>query len=94
MNIADKADHVRAALRRGETLNHHCHWPGCQRKVPPAAWGCRPHWFALPPAIRTRIWRAYKPGQEMSKRPSVEYVAAVTEAQEWIKAQQKQRPLI
>ena len=48
-------------------------------------WGCRKHWFALPPKIRSAIWRVYRPGQEIDKEPSLEYLAAATRAQEWIK---------
>lgn len=79
-----KADYVRSALRRGRTQGHHCHWPGCDRKVPPAAWGCLYHWRKLPKDIRRRIWRAFQPGQEKSKTPSAEYIAAAKEAQKWI----------
>jgi hypothetical protein len=85
MNVGQKADHVRAARDHGETGGHHCHWPDCDKDVPPAMWGCSRHWFALPPAIRTRIWRAYRPGQEDSKTPSETYVEAARAAQDWIR---------
>jgi hypothetical protein len=81
--IGEKADYVRAGLR-GPTGRHSCHWPGCTVRVPPRSWGCRPHWYALPIAIRNRIWRSFEPGQEVSKTPSRDYVAAAREAQEWI----------
>jgi hypothetical protein len=74
-------------VRQGQTRLHACHWPGCQDQVPPAKWGCRPHWYTLPKEIRDRIWRAFQPGQEKTQSPSREYVAAAREAQEWIKAQ-------
>ncbi len=63
---------------------HTCHWPGCDRRVPPARWGCRPHWFALPLPLRNRIWATYVPGQEVTKTPSAAYIAAAKEAQQWI----------
>lgn len=47
-------------------------------------WGCRPHWFALPKAIRDAIWQAYQPGQEMTLTPSRAYVEAARAAQDWI----------
>lgn len=78
-----KADYVRA---EGQTRNHTCHWPGCTRQVPPAMWGCKPHWFALPKPLRDRIWRAYRPGQEKDMRPSAEYLAVAREVQAWIAA--------
>jgi hypothetical protein len=36
---------------------------------------CRAHWFALPPKIRSAIWREYRPGQESDKKPSLRYMA-------------------
>lgn len=78
-----KADYVRS---QGQTRNHHCHWPGCTRQVPPAMWGCRPHWFKLPEALRTRIWRAYQPGQEIAGTPSRAYIEAAREVHAWIHA--------
>ena len=66
---------------------HTCHWPGCDQRVPPAMWGCRRHWYQLPLRIRNRIWATYVPGQEITKTPSLAYIAAAKEAQEWIDAQ-------
>ena len=82
--IGEKADYVRSELADDRPTAHHCHWPGCARTVPPAAWGCKPHWYALPPALRSKIWRAFRPGQERTKTPSREYIAAAREVQEWI----------
>lgn len=63
---------------------HTCHWPGCDRDVPPAIWGCSQHWFKLPKQLRDQIWRTYVPGQEITKSPSPEYMAAAHAVQEWI----------
>lgn len=79
--INEKVAHVR---RSRQTRVHSCHWPGCDRQVPPAAWGCRPHWYQLPRDLRSRIWRAYRIGQEVDGRPSPAYLAVAREAQEWI----------
>jgi len=49
-------------------------------------WGCKSHWFALPKEIRARIWAAYRPGQEITKTPSRQYIEAAQEAQTWIAA--------
>jgi hypothetical protein len=81
-SISDKVAHVKAAT---QTRSHGCHWPGCHSQVPPAMWGCRPHWYALPQAIRNRIWAAYRAGQENDMRPSRRYVEAAMEAQKWIR---------
>lgn len=88
----NKADYVRT---QGQTRDHHCHWPGCAKQVPPAMWGCRMHWFALPGHLRSRVWATYQPGQEISGRPSEEYLKVAQEVQQWIRAQGTgQRPLI
>lgn len=79
--LADKVLHVR---RAGQSRQHTCHWPGCERQVPPAMWGCRAHWFRLPKAIRDDIWLTYRPGQEADLRPSAEYLDAARRAQAWI----------
>lgn len=81
-----KADYVRS---QGQTRYHHCHWPGCDKQVPPAMWGCRAHWFRLPAGLRSRIWATYKPGQEVSMAPSKAYLDAADAAQAWIKEQGK-----
>ena len=64
---------------------HFGHWPGCDKEVVPAMWGCKPHWFKLPKVLRNRIWATYKPGQEITKTPSAAYLAAADEVQAWIK---------
>lgn len=38
-------------------------------------WGCSTHWFALPQKIRSAIWHEYRPGQELTKTPSLRYLA-------------------
>lgn len=77
-------------LEAEQTRGHTCHWPGCSRQVPPAMWGCRPHWFALPREIRTGIWRAYQVGQEEGRAPvTKEYVKAARAAQDWIEKNRK-----
>lgn len=83
MNTGDKVAHVK---RGRQTRRHTCHWPGCQKQVPPTLWGCAPHWFAIPKPLRDRVWQAYAPGQEETGRPSREYVEVAREVQEWIRA--------
>lgn len=63
---------------------HRCHWPGCEREVPPRLWGCREHWYRLPLRLRDAIWREYRPGQEVSKAPTEAYLAVAREVQNWI----------
>ena len=64
-------------------MKHLCHWPGCRVEVPPKMWGCRKHWFRLPKELRDLIWATYEPGQEVTKTPSLEYLAAAGEVEEW-----------
>lgn len=77
----DKAEYVR---RQGQDRRHTCHWPGCDKQVPPAMWGCKPHWFKLPKRLRDAIWDAYVPGQEQRMDPSDEYLDVAHEVQVWI----------
>jgi hypothetical protein len=68
---------------------HTCHWPGCDKPVPPGMWGCKAHWFTLPKTLRDRIWATYTRGQEVTKTPSQAYMKVALDVQEWI-AQFKQ----
>lgn len=81
-DLAKKVAYVKRAV---QTRDHACHWPGCTVQVPPAKWGCTKHWFWLPKEIRDRIWRAFRPGQEVSLTPSPEYLAAAKAAQDYIR---------
>ena len=78
----DKVDYVKS---QGQTRNHHCHWPGCDKQVPPAMWGCSAHWFKLPKRLRDKIWATFEPGQEVDMTPSRGYLEVAHEVQEWIK---------
>lgn len=80
--MASKYDHVRRAK---QTRYHTCHWPGCDRQVPPAMWGCRTHWFKLPKYLRDKVWAAYEAGQEERMDPSDEYLDVAEEVEQWIR---------
>lgn len=75
---------ARYVLSQGGDGKHTCHWPGCARRVPPAMWGCKPHWFALPAGLRAEVFQTFRPGQEITKTPSREYVATARKVQDWI----------
>jgi hypothetical protein len=77
-----KADYVRS---QDQIRDHTCHWPGCQIQVPPAMWGCKPHWYRIPKHLRDRIWATYVPGQEINGTPTQAYVAAALAVQDWIR---------
>lgn len=80
-NQQDKVAYVRS---QGQTRDHHCHWPGCDKQVPPAMWGCSKHWYTLPTWLRRKVWAAYVPGQEATMTPSYEYLDVAREVQAWI----------
>lgn len=82
-SVGNKAAYVRSEATKGAG-NHHCHWTGCTKKVPPAMWGCKTHWFKLPARLRARVWTTYRPGQEVTKDPSAEYLTVAREVQDWI----------
>lgn len=88
-SLTDKAEHVR---RAPQTRRHHCHWPGCEKQVPPALWGCKAHWFKLPDDLRRRIWRAYQKGQEETGRPSRDYLEAANDVQACIAKHHSPQP--
>lgn len=73
-------------------MAHTCHWPGCKRVVPPKLWGCKEHWFKLPKALRDAVWSAYRPGQEIDKKPSLRYIAVARLVRGWIEGKVKMRP--
>lgn len=79
--IKEKVEYVKS---QGQTRAHECHWPGCTRNVPPAMWGCREHWYALPADLRSRVWATYRPGQEKTLTPSAAYLKVARDVQEWI----------
>lgn len=84
--MTSKAEYVKS---QRQTRNHECHWPGCTVQVPPAMWGCKPHWFKLPYNIRQQIWMTYRPGQEIAMDPSADYLEAAKAAQDWITSKQQ-----
>jgi len=79
--VTEKAEYVRS---QRQSRTHTCHWPGCDRQVPPAMWGCKPHWFKLPKRLRDLIWATYEIGQERTMTPSEAYLDAAREVQDWI----------
>jgi hypothetical protein len=68
-------------------VTHTCHHPRCDVAVSPKMLACRPHWFSLPKPLRDEIWATYRPGQEATKTPSGEYIAAFMACQEFWLAQ-------
>lgn len=67
-------------------MNHTCHAIGCTKEVPPKMFMCLKHWRQVPRALQLKIWKHYRPGQEINKQPSPEYLAAANEAKLAVKA--------
>jgi hypothetical protein len=59
---------------------HYCHAMQCFTEVPPKMFMCKPHWRMLPKAMRDAIWDNYRPGQEIDKEPTNDYVIAASRA--------------
>lgn len=87
--MPSKAEYVR---NQAQFRPHTCHWPGCEAQVPPAYWGCRAHWRELPWELRRKLWRAYRPGQEIDKLPSGEYLDVALKVQQWIAEREAPKP--
>jgi len=67
-------------------MSHTCHAPNCPVEVPPKMFMCKPHWMSLRPSLRDEIWKTYRPGQEVTKDPSPEYLAAARKAIDYLAA--------
>lgn len=59
---------------------HHCHARGCKVAVPPRMLMCRPHWRRVPKPLQNAVWAHFRPGQEIRKDPTREYLAAAEAA--------------
>jgi hypothetical protein len=55
-------------------MAHQCHALRCKTPVPPKLFMCRDHWYMVPKSKRDRLWALYRPGQEITKDPSPEYL--------------------
>ncbi len=55
---------------------HACHALGCLAEIQPNLFMCRAHWFSVPKSLRDQLWATYRPGQEITKDPSSEYLEA------------------
>lgn len=59
---------------------HSCHATGCKKAVRPALLMCLPHWRMVPKDIQKLVWKNYRPGQEVDKRPTREYLEVMKRA--------------
>jgi hypothetical protein len=55
---------------------HECHALGCSVEVPPSLLMCKTHWKLVPRKIKLNVWKSYQKGQEVTKNPSIDYLAS------------------
>ena len=79
--------------RKGTAIAHHCHARGCKKVILPGVFMCRPHWEIVPDPLKDEIWRTYRPGQEVDKKPSREYVMAAWAAIKAVAAKESNKEL-
>lgn len=60
-------------------MSHRCHAHECKRAIPPKLFVCIQHWGQLPGNLRDAIWEEYTPRQEVTKTPTIRYLAV----QQW-----------
>lgn len=65
-------------------MSHHCHARGCKKKCPPKALMCAMHWAMVAPVLQADVWRTYRPGQEIKKNPSNEWMQAADAAIDYV----------
>lgn len=63
---------------------HNCPWPFCSARVDADLWGCKQHWYRVPPNLRRALWEAYRPGQSVATA-SDEYRAAAAAIDTWVR---------
>lgn len=56
-------------------MSHECHALGCGKEIPPRLLMCLRHWNMVSKTDQREVWEHYRPGQEIDKRPTMEYLA-------------------
>lgn len=73
-------------------MTHTCHARGCETVVPPRLLMCLKHWRMVPRDMQTAVWRAYRPGQEVDKQPSQQYLRVAGAAIDAVARKESQQP--
>lgn len=55
-------------------MSHRCHAKNCKKEVPPSLFMCFQHWKMVPKPLQAEVWKHYRPGQEIDKNPTNEYL--------------------
>ncbi len=53
---------------------------GCNRAIAAKFLMCGRHWVMVPPELQTAVYREYRPGQEIDKKPTHDYLVAMWRA--------------
>lgn len=56
-------------------MSHQCHAEGCSKEIPPRMAMCPEHWNMVTFKTQAAVWRHYRAGQEIDKKPSWTYLA-------------------
>jgi hypothetical protein len=75
-------------------MSHHCHALNCDKRVPPRLLMCLPHWRMVPHKLKKAVLATYRPGQEIDKRPTREYLDAATAAIEAVAQKEQDRAAV
>lgn len=59
---------------------NYCHALGCQKEIKPSVLMCSNHWRKVPDDIKDDIWKYYRRGQEIDRKPSIDYLDAALSA--------------
>lgn len=82
--------HQEPLPRREKAPEHHCHAENCDVKVPPKMLMCAKHWRLVSKPLQREVWRHYRPGQEIDKKPTREYLDVMKRAIEAVADYEKQ----
>ncbi|HSH71578.1 MAG TPA: hypothetical protein VK974_00850 [Methylophilaceae bacterium] len=55
-------------------MNHTCHAINCSKTVQPKMLMCLKHWKMVPAETQLKVWKLYRPGQEIDKQATAEYI--------------------
>lgn len=75
-----------------EAPDHVCHARDCRARVEPRRLMCPKHWRMVPAKLQAEVWRTYRAGQEIDKRPSHDYLDAARAAIAAV--EEKERPAL
>jgi hypothetical protein len=70
-------------------MSHTCHADGCKVAVSPKLFMCASHWAMVPHPLQREVWKHYRPGQEVDKKPTREYLAVTARARAAVAAQER-----